>query len=353
MKLVDLRAWAPLIAAALSACGGKVVVDGPAAHGGTTTLTAGSGGGTGVGGASGNSTTTGGGSSIALAYNLAEYVQATVWSSLAPTSAIDSTGRLFLTDGQTVFMVADGIASIYLDHADLEAAYGGASVINPIISLDVGPDDRLYILVRVFPNDVLVSSGPHNLAVHVTWDITKTMPGPRRLAVENPSRVLIITIDGGLYAITPEGTEEIYSKFTTYGDDCDNSDFTTSHDGYFYYTEGCNFTPLFGGKTDGTGAGVIKTVTDVDGFPDGGDFEGDFDGLAPYKGGGAVVNFVNKALYLDESGKVTELSMTPPMSQFEEGMSGSLIFRNNRIEIDPAGDIYFIGVQNIYKATPQ
>ena len=343
------RACALLIAAILPACGGKVVVDGTGAAGAPSTASAGTTGVPGAGGGSASSTMTGGGGSIPLAYNLAEYVDATIWPFLLPISAIDSTGRLFVTDGQTVYALFDGVASIYLSHADLNATFPDPNAYVTVTSLDVGPDDRLYLLSGGYPEKVLVSNGPHNVTVHMTWADTETDQSPRRLAVENPNRVLIITKGCGLYALTPQGTKQIYYNLTvpSNNDDCDSADFVVSQDGDFYYSPGCSFTNLYAGKTDGSGAGILKTVDDFQDFP-----KWSFAALARHKGGGAVVNFVGKAIYLDPSGKATELSMNPPMTEFKEGVLGVLVFETARIEIGPSGDIYFINSQSIYRATP-
>ncbi len=220
------RSWALLIAAGLSACGGRVVVDGPGADGATSTASAGNGGGPGTGEGSASSTMTGS-SSIPLAYNLAEYMPATIWPSMLPTSAIDSTGRLFVTDGQIVYALVDGVASIYLSHADLNATFPDPDANITVTSLDVGPDDRLYMLSGGYPDRVLVSSGPHNVTVHMTWTDVETPQVLRRLAVESPDRILIITKGCGLYAMTPEGTKQIYYNITLdpVNADCDSADF--------------------------------------------------------------------------------------------------------------------------------
>lgn len=345
MNPMARRAWALLIATGLSACGGKVVVDGPATHGATSTTSTGNGGGPGAGGGSAGSTMNGGGS-IPLAYNLAEYMPATIWPIMLRTSAIDSTGRLFVTDGKIVYAVTDGVPSIYLGYDDLKT--NEPTMTTSVVSLDVGPDDRLYILERGYDHSILVSSGPHIVAVHMTLGEADALD-PRCMAVESPNRILLMTTQGGLYEVTSAGAKQIYDEtIVKSADQCAPVDFVVSQDGYFYFTPACAGFPLVAGKTDGSGAGIIKTVKDFEDFP-----AWNFGGLARHIGGGAVINFEGKTLYFDKTGKVTELSMTPPMTHFEDGMSGLLIFRSNRIEVAASGDIYFIDYHKIYRATPQ
>ena len=360
------RACALLITALLSACGGKVVVDGEAASGGTATTSAGSGGGAGVGGDSASSTMsgngstgtmsssggpgggTGGGSVIPLAYTLKEYVglPKTLWKGLGHASAIDSTERLFVSDGKIVYAIKDGVPEIYLSNADLKSATNND--LPGVASLDVGPDDRLYILDGSFPYNILVSQGPHDVALHLTVD-ADTLNWPPNIGVESPDRILLVNGTGGLYEITPGSTKLVYEESTFQGGtSCGGEDFAVSQDGDFYYLPGCNGSPLLGGKTDGSGVAFIETVGDLKGI-----YFWGFGGVAHHPKGGAVANLAEAAYYFDKSGTPTKLSMTPSMDTIKGTGIAVSLFHGRPIEVSPAGVIYLIGADRIYRATPQ
>jgi hypothetical protein len=356
-----------LLAVVLPACGAKVVVDGVAAAGATGTASAGAGGGTGTGGGSTGSTPngsgsggtmstgsgssggtgSGGGSVIPLAYTLTEYVSSpqALWKGLVHTSAIDSAGRLFVSDGQVVYVIKDGLPSIYLTYAELKIAANDD--LPSVVSLDVGPDDRLYILDGSFPYNILVSQGPHDVALHLTVD-ADNLDWPPSIGVESPNRILLVNGTGGLYEITPASTKLVYKQATFQGGTtCAYQDFAVSQDGDFYYLPGCNGSPLLGGKTDGSGIAFIQAVNDLEGT-----YFWGFGGVARHPKGGAVANLAEAAYYFDKSGAPTKLSMTPSMDTIKStGMDVSL-FRGRPIEVGSAGEIYLIGADRIYRATP-
>ena len=356
------RACALLLATCFAACGGKVVVDGVAATDSTGTASAGNGGTTATGGGptgstpsgSGGSGTTssgtggsGGGSVIPLAYTLTEYVSLpqTLWKSLGHAAALDSTGRLFVSDGKVVYAIKDGVPSIYLTYAELKIA--ASDELPSIESLDVGPDDRLYILNGGGPYNILVSHGPHDAALHVTVG-AGILQWPPSIGVETPDRILIVNGTGGLYAITPGGTKLVYKESTFQGGtSCAYQDFTVSQDGELYYLPGCNGSPLLGGKTDGSGIDFVKEVGELQPnafWP--------FSGVAHHPQGGVVANLGEAAYYFDKSGNPTQLSMTPPMFTIETTGGDEPLFRGGLIEVDLDGVIYLIGADRIYRATP-
>ena len=361
------RACALLIAALLSACGGKVVVDGEAASGDVGTVSAGNGGGAGAGGGSASSSTmtgngstgtmsssgglsgatgTGGGSVIPLAYTLTEYVglPQTLWKGLLHISAIDSTGRLFVSDGDVVYAIKDGVPSIYLSQADLNAT--DPAFLHSVKSLDVGPDDLLYILDDS-PYNILVSQGPHDVALYLTVDGV-SLSWPEHIGVESLDRVLLVTTHGALYEITATGTKQVYldSAFPDAAG-CTIRDFAASQDGYFYCLPGCTGSPIVGGTTDGGGVGVLAKLSDLNE-----NYAWWFGGLARHPKGGVVVNLIGTAYYFDKSGKPTELSMSPKMNTIQVTGYDTTLFDGRPVEVGPSGEIYLIGTDRIYRATP-
>ncbi len=167
-------------------------------------------GGTMSGSGAGGATGAGGSSVISLAYSLQEYVglSKVLRNGLVHASAVDSTGRLFVSDGDVVYAIKDGVPSIYLSHAELHSVSGNDDP--SVASLDVGPDDRLYILDGDYPYNILVSHGPHDVAFHLAVD-NGALNFPGHIGAENPDRILVVTASGGLYEITSGGTKQLYA----------------------------------------------------------------------------------------------------------------------------------------------
>ena len=362
------RACALLLAAGFSACGGKVVVDGLAATDSTGTASAGNGGSTGIGGdstgsapsGSGSSGTTSGGggysggtgsggsSVIPLAYTLTEYVTSpqALWKGLVHTSAIDSSGRLFVSDGEVVYAIKDGVPSIYLTYAELKTA--ASDDLPSISSLDVGPDDRLYILDGGAPYNILVSHGPHDAALHLAV-ASESLTWPDHIGVESPDRVLLVTSEGGLYEVTVGGTKQVYTSSAFQNAmGCGVRDFAVTQNGYFYFLPGCTNSPILGGTTKGGSVDVLVTLADLDE-----NYAWWFGAVAHHPKGGAVANLTGTAYYLDASGKPTELSMNPAMSTIKETGYDFPLFDGRPIEVGASGEIYLIGSDRIYCAIPQ
>lgn len=358
------RACAFLIAAVLPACAAQVYIEDAGVTGASGTASAGNGGGPGAGGGSASSTMTsnaggtmsgsgaggatgaGGSSVISLAYSLQEYVGLSnvLWNGLVHASAVDSTGRLFVSDGDVVYAIKDGVPSIYLSHAELHSVSGNDDP--SVASLDVGLDDRLYILDGDYPYNILVSHGPHDVALHLAVD-NGALNFPRHIGAESSDRILLVASSGGLYEITSTGTKQLYPD-AAFQDalGCGVLDFASSQNGDFYYVPHCNGSPLLGGATDGSGVDVIGKLSELEV-----DYWWGFGGVAHHPKGGAVANLTGTAYYFDKSGEATELLMTPSMKTVKEATNESLLFQLGAVEIGPSGEIYLIGTDTIYRAT--
>jgi hypothetical protein len=64
------------------------------------------------------------------------------------------------------------------------------------------------------------------------------------------------------------------------------------------------------------------------------------------------VNLGDTAFYFDKSGTPTNLSMTPHMDTITWTVTGTPLFVSRPVEVGPSGEIYLIGVDRIYRATP-
>ncbi len=300
------------------------------------------------GSAAGGATGTEGSNVIPLAYSLKEYVGLSkmLWKGLGHASAVDSTGRLFVSDGDVVYAIKDGVPSIYLSHAELHSASGNDDP--GVASLDVGPDDRLYILDGYYPYNILVSQGPHDVAFHLAVD-NDALNWPDHIGAESSDRILLVTSNGELYEITSVGTKQLYKDAAFQGAlGCGVHDFAVTQDGYFYYLPGCTVSPLLGGTTDGGGVDVIAKLKDLNEY-----YFWNFGGIARHPKGGAMVNLTGAAYYFDKLGQPTELSMTPSMDAIKATSLEFPLFHGCPIEVGPSGEIYLIGGDRIYQATPQ
>ncbi len=182
----------------------------------------------------------------------------TIWTKLLSTVAVDAKDDVFVTDGAAVFMVdKTGTPSVYLNNTELKAAVAGSSAAMQVRYLDVDLAGKLYLLVEGFPDTVYVSSGPHLIASYAPLTARVFTAA---ITVVSPDRLLGID-RGGLYEITPTALTNVYAQATA--GNGDNSPLVARRDGYAYLAPGCNLCDLNGGKSDGTGIGVVLRNDDV------------------------------------------------------------------------------------------
>ncbi|WP_148314160.1 hypothetical protein [Sorangium cellulosum] len=296
-------------------------------------------GGVGGGAMQGSSSGTGGGPLVSSHYTLSEYVGPQIWTQLTRTAAVDAADRLFVTDGQTVFVVEDGVPSIYLSPADLQPANADAG----IISMDVGPDDRLYILDRGVPAQILVSRGPHDVSI-LHGDLSAARTFPALLAVESPDRIFVVSHYDGLFEVTPNGIDLLYGESAIDASGCAAEDLAVSQDGRLFYLPGCNGSPLLSGLTDGSGVGILKHEDALDEY-----YFWMFGGIARNPPGGVMVNLVGTIYHIGTDGTATELNTTPTLNDVTADW---IDFHARPIEVGPTGNVYVISTETIYRAVP-
>ena len=248
-------------------------------------------------------------------------------------------GRLFVTDGQTVFVIKDGVPSIYLSLADLQSTSA-----DPVVtSMDVGPDCLLYILDGGLAENILVSKGPHDVSL-LYDDLTAASTFPARIAVESPDRIFVLSHYDGLFEVTPNGINLLYGKSAIDAGNCAAEDLAVSQDGRLFYLPGCNGSPVLSGKTDGSGVGILKNVDDLNEY-----YFWMFSGIARNPPGGVMVNLVGTIYHLGTDGTATELNTTPTLEKIEPDW---ITFHARPIEVGPTGNVYIIAAETIYRAVP-
>ncbi len=291
-------------------------------------------------GAGGPASSTGSGGSPYLAdhYSLEHWVGPQIWSGLTRSTAVDLQDRVYVTDGAAIFVVDDGVPSMYLSHNELTAFDDDAEVID----MDVGPDGNLYILLGDFSPSILVSSAPHSAAVHI--DGVADPYSASRMAVESPDRILLVTTFDGMLAVSAGGVTSIYPDEALGGSGCLGEDVAASQDGYVYYLPGCNGTPVLGGKSDGSGLGILGDPDDLGEY-----YFWMFGGLARNPPGGTVVNLVGTIYHFTIDGVATEVNTTPTLENITDDEG---VFHVAPIEVGPSGAIYVITGLDIYRAVP-
>jgi hypothetical protein len=287
--------------------------------------------GAGLGGAGGGRT-----------YTLTEYVGPAIWTSLTRASAIDSSERLFLSDGSTIYVVENGVPSVWLTAAETDSAIPGNGT--QIDTMDVGPDDKLYVGHTGAEGVILVSDAPHSIAMAYQHP---QLVDVGRLGVESPDRFLVASpATQSILDCTPQGVSVVYSNQDT-GTGNGSEDIALSLDGFMFYLPGGGSDPLLGGKTDGSGLGVLS---DFDSLNEPQQWA--FNGVARDPAGGAVLNVTGTVYHALLDGTMTEVPMSPTLEEmaFTEGDPLAFFFRP--IEVGVSGAIYVTSKTTVYKAVP-
>lgn len=307
---------------------------------GTTTGEAGSGGEAGGGGMAGGAGTGGvGGESPLGPLTLSKYAESDLWSQLERTIAIDSSDIIYLTDGDQLYAVDEGTVSVYLSTAEIEDVVGAGFA--SIKSLDVGPDDRLYILNDpiVQPEAILASHGRGAVAVHFE-DFEGENGFPHQIGVEGAERILLVTLYNGLFAITDTNVTEVYPEPEFHGGtNCGSEAFIVDGTDY-YYQPGCSGDDLFAGRTDGSSSGMLLESAEVREYfePTGAPNTHlwDFQGLSKHPAGGTVANVYGALIRIADDGSFTEILTEPKLWEVPETAG----FSNGVVTVDSKGQIY-------------
>jgi hypothetical protein len=309
-------------------------------------------GGTGGVPGSGGQSGTGGSSGTILpggAFAVELYASDALWGGLLErTIAVDSSGVVYVTDGDQVYSIENGIPSVYISEAEFPATpYTGS-----ISYLDVGPDDRLYILRLL---DILVSSAPGEASVHFDELRGGRNFLPHQIGVESADRILLVTLYDGLFAVTADDVTEVHPDDTFHGgNNCGSEDFQV--DGtHFYYLPGCNSSighTVFSGPLDGSPMGALIEGAKVEEALDNPDVPSIISwtpsGMSPHPEGGLVVNFEASLVRVFSDGSFRRIRGAPELYDLSEEN-----FFNGVVAVGPDGDIYVISRRRvIYRARP-
>lgn len=272
----------------------------------------------------------------------------TIWTYLRRTLAVDSLDQVYVTSGSTIFRVKDKQPVIFLNAATIKTATGSSADPN-IRSIDVGPDDNLYFLEGT-SGKILVSDQQGQVRIH--RDL-QGIPGfPWRIGVINADSILLINLYDGLYMVKGSGNSLLYDKSLVLGGtNCGTEDLAADADGSFSYLPGCNGSPMVGGKSDGSGVGILLTNSISVGLTS----WWNFSGVSKDPAGGFIANVSgSRILRATTLGQYEIIHTDPELDVLAITSEGnSMAFYYGAIAKGSTGNIYLLSSTSLYAAHPK
>jgi len=301
-----------------------------------TVSSTGAGGGNGGGSGSGG----GGGSLITDPHRLEELPGPRLWSDgLRTFAAVDTQDRLFVSDGNAVF-IGNGVPSVYLTRDEIKTAAGVINDDSKIVDLDVASDDQLYMIIAGSfgePNSILVASAPHAVTKKFSVGNVGFL---FNFSAVTPERFVVAGGYNGIYEVTSAGTSLLYDN-TVIGVSTCVSPRLIGLSSYFLYSPGCTSTPLVGGRLDGLGASIVYTpgVRTMSGM-----------GRAPRDS--IVINEESRITYFSVlDGGSREIVTVPDIPTYANQVGlGPSRFYGFDVVVGPGNKFYFVGGTKIYVA---
>lgn len=284
---------------------------------------------------------------VVIIRTLKEYVRPVIWTSLSKGMVVDKDETLFLTDGLQIYSVSDGEPSIHLTAEDIRTVLEDDYNVQ-IKSIDVGPDNKLYLLTNL-PNTILVTETANQVSVHRdNLSGTPYYGYPGLIGVETADRILLVAYyNDGIYEITEDAVDQLYTSATSQGGtDCDCENFVVSQSGFLWYVPGCIDSPLLGGKTDGSGMGILATEDDFNV-----DYHWSISGLARDSNGDALVHLEGRIFKVNQNGVFREVLTEPSLEDLADELD--IGFHCTSMAVCPSGTIYIAGDdQVVYQVLP-
>jgi hypothetical protein len=287
-------------------------------------------------------------SSPTKSYTFEKLAGPTIWTYLKRTIAVDSLEQVYVTSGSTIFRVDSSGPTIYLNAATIAAAIGGGATASSLDlkSIDVGPDDKIYILDGWY-RKILVSNGPGSVSVH--RDLNGISGFPQFIGVIDSDNILLINLYDGLWFIKNTGNSLLYDQTLVLGGtNCGTEDLAVRHDGHFAYLPGCNGSPMVGGKSDGTGVGILLTNSIDVGLST----FWNFSGVGRNPAGGYIANIDGARIArVTTTGQYELIHTQPELNILSNNMEGNdYAFQTSPIAVGSTGNIYVISATTLYVA---
>lgn len=272
----------------------------------------------------------------------------TVWTQLKRTIVVDSQDQVYVTSGTTIFRINGNGPSMYLSSAAIAAAIGNGTTPSmlEITSIDVGPDNKLYIL-EAFRGKILVSNGPGDVTVHRELS---GLPGfPHLLGVIDADNILLINLYDGLWQIKGSGNTLLYdSSLVLGGTNNSGEGLAVRFDGSFAYLPGIGNSPLVGGKSDGSGVGILLSNSIDVGLKN----PWMFSGIGRNPAGGYLVNINGARIARCTGTGIYELVPTRPnldeLAISREMDSSAFLY--SPLAAGASGNIYILSDTTVYVA---
>lgn len=272
----------------------------------------------------------------------------TIWTYLKRTLAVDSLDQVYVTSGSTIFRVKDKQPVIFLNAATIKAATGNSADLD-IRSIDVGPDNNLYFLEGT-SGKILVSDQQGQVRIH--RDL-RGIPGfPQRIGVINADSILLINLYDGLYLVKGSGSSLLYDKSLVLGGtSCATEDLAADADGSFSYLPGCNGSPMVGGKSDGSGVGILLTNSISVGLTS----WWNFSDVSKDPAGGFIANVSgSRILRITALGQYEIIHTDPELDVLASTFEGNdMAFYYGAIAKGSTGNIYLLSSTSLYAAHPK
>jgi hypothetical protein len=272
----------------------------------------------------------------------------TIWTYLKRTLAVDSLDQVYVTSGSTIFRVKDKVPVIFLNAATIKAATGSSADLD-IRNIDVGPDNNLYFLEGT-SGKILVSD--QNGQVRIHRDL-RGIPGfPQRISVIDADSILLINLYDGLYLVKGSGNSLLYdNSLVLGGTNCGTEDLAADAGGSFSYLPGCNGSPMVGGKSDGTGVGILLTNSISVGLTS----WWNFSGVSRDPAGGFIANVGGSCiLRITAQGQYEIIHTDPELDVLARtSEENDMAFYYGAIAKGSTGNIYILSSTSLYAAHPK
>lgn len=166
-----------------------------------------------------------------------------IWTDLIRAIAADDSGAVYVSDGQRVFRVVDGVPEVFLMPDELDPA--GDPRIEDLTVDDAGNVAVLFRwgMVRFFSRDRSM------IAEHDFTDFI--FPG--YIAARSPTDVVVVSREGLVHVEGSVGPAVLYEEEDMGGStiSCAAEAVAMARD-RVYYLPGCNGTPIYAGMRDGS-----------------------------------------------------------------------------------------------------
>ena len=276
--------------------------------------------------------------------------------------AADGQGKVYVADGNNVFMVDGATVSTYLTAAEAAGAAEPGALMPRLGDLDIGPDGRLYFVTSWFSTTagmrlgVMRSSQPH---VAQPWiDVAPTTMDAREIAVIDDGVIGLVS-RSGFWTFSDAGGKLAYPPSLVASEGCACEDLAADRTGTFLFQSGCNGYPLLRGQADGSGVDVLyptspggpSTIAANNFLCVARDPSGGFT-LAVQDPSDDEPRLYHVADDAQGTSGLTEIETTPSFAQASQQRSSVYGFDFCSLATAPDGTVYFQTYAQLWKVSP-